>query len=164
MREIGIVAFEEFVCVSSIPTPPTRGDEVLDIVFTSMASSVVETEVFPPLIPDSGRPGRPSDHNVVLVRFELPRNRKFRWMRYSYRKYTEGGDVPFGEWITGHDWHEITGDPSQMAEALGPTLDQAMEAFFPLITHRLRSDQDPWINEELEHMIQRRKKIFRIQG
>ena len=51
-----------------------------------------------------------------------------------------------------------------MAEALGKTLDKAMEAFFPLITRRLRSDQDPWVNEGLEKMILRRKKIFKSQG
>ena len=51
-----------------------------------------------------------------------------------------------------------------MAEALGKTLDQAMAMFFPLITRRLRSDQDPWVNVALERMIVRRKKIFKLQG
>ena len=50
-----------------------------------------------------------------------------------------------------------------MAEALGRTLDEAMSVFFPLITRRLRSDQDPWVNAALEKMIRRRKKIS-IQG
>ena len=116
----------------------------------------------PPLIPDQGRPGRPSDHNLVVVGFELERKKK--WMKYSYRKYTEDGDAAFGEWIVGHNWAEISGTPSDQAEALGRTLDSAMESFFPLITRRLRSDQDPWINEYLEKMIIRRKKIFKLQG
>ena len=51
-----------------------------------------------------------------------------------------------------------------MADALGNTLDWAMRMFFPLITRRLRSDQDPWINAHLEKLIERRKKIFKIQG
>ena len=98
------------------------------------------------------------------MRADIPRNHKFKWMRYSYRKYTAAGDLAFGEWIVGHDWSEVKGDPSQMAEALGDTLSRAMETFFPLITRRLRSDQDPWVNVALEKMIERRKKIFRIQG
>ena len=63
-----------------------------------------------------------------------------------------------------HNWSEIVGNPSQMAQALGETLDRAMSTFFPLITRRLRSDQDPWINTYLEHLIERRKKIFKLQG
>ena len=51
-----------------------------------------------------------------------------------------------------------------MAAALGKTLDKAMDSFFPLITSRLRSDQDPWVNVALEKMIEQRKKIFRLQG
>ena len=58
-------------------------------------------------------------------------------MKYSYRKYTDEGDAAFGQWILNYDWPEITGDPSQMASALGRTLDWAMGAFFPLITRRL---------------------------
>ena len=56
------------------------------------------------------------------------------------------------------------GDLSQKAAALGRTLDRAISEFFPLITRRLRSDQDPWINTYLEKMIIRRKKIFKLQG
>ena len=62
----------------------------------------------------------------------------------------------FGDWIVSHEWSEITGTPSQMAQALGTTLDRAMRTFFPLITRRLRSDQDPWIDRNLEKMIERR--------
>ena len=43
-------------------------------------------------------------------------------------------------------------------------MDKAMEAFFPLITRRLCSDPDSWVNESLKKMIVRRKKIFKIQG
>ena len=158
------IAFEDFVNIVPIPMPPTRGDEVLDIIFTNMNSTVTVTDVCPPLIPNSGMPGRPSDHNIVAVQFELPRSQKFRWLNYSYRKYTKEGDEAFGDWILGHEWGEIKGDPSTMAAALGVMLDKAMEAFFPLITRRLRSDPDSWVNESLKKKIVRRKKIFKIQG
>ena len=61
-------------------------------------------------------------------------------------------------WISSHDLIEIVGDTSSMAAALARTLDKAMSVLFPLITRRLRSDQDPWVNEALEKMIVRRKK------
>ena len=99
----------------------------------------------------------------MAVTFELARKRNFKWKRYSYRKYTPEGDVAFGEWLINHDWI-LTGDPSAMAAQLGATLDRAMSVFFPLITRRLRSDQDPWINTYLERMIERRKKMFKLQG
>ena len=104
-------------------------------MFSNVSSSIVEAEV--------GRPSRPSDHNVIAVKFELPRNRKFKWMKYSYRKYTEAGAEAFGDWISSHNRGEIRGDSSGMAAALGRTLDEAMSVFFPLITRRLRSNQDP---------------------
>ena len=96
------ITFDDFSSITTIPTPPTRGDEILDIFFTNMASSVISTEVCPPLVPDVGRPGRPSDHNIVVVGVHLPRNRKFKRMKYSYRKYTKEGDLAFEEWIAGH--------------------------------------------------------------
>ena len=61
------IAFEDFPFLQAIPTPPRRGDEVLEIVFTNISRSVVNTEVCPPLILNRGRPGRPSDHNIVVV-------------------------------------------------------------------------------------------------
>ena len=53
------IAFDDFDNISPIPSPPTQGDEVLDIIFTNAPRSVIEIEVCPPLIPNSGRPGRP---------------------------------------------------------------------------------------------------------
>ena len=129
-----------------------------------MGRSITEVQVFPPLIPNAGGPGRPSDHNIVFVGFELVRKRNFKWMRYSYLKYTKEGDAAFGQWIIDHKWDEIVGNPSEMAQALGNTLDEAMSTFFPLITRRLRLDQDPWINLYLEKLIDRRRRIFKIQG
>ena len=42
------IALEDFPSIYAVPTPPTRGDEVLDIVFTNMHHSLVESEVCPP--------------------------------------------------------------------------------------------------------------------
>ena len=117
-----------------------------------------------PLVPDAGGPGRPSDHNVIHIVFDLPRKKKFKWLKYSYRKYTKEGDAAFGEWIMSYPCTEISGTPSEMAESLGRTLDLAMAQFFPLIVRRLRSDQDPWVKGYLEKLIERRKRIFKIQG
>ena len=158
------LALSDFSTILPVPTPPTRGDEVLDIVFTNVPRTVTAVEVCPPLAPNLGRPGRPSDHNLVCVALDLPRSNKLKWLKYSYCKYTKEGDAAFGEWLADHPWAETVGSPSDKAEALGTTLDWAMNQLFPLISRRLRSDQDPWINKYLEAMIERRKKFFKIQG
>ena len=98
------IAVGDFPGLLAVPTPPTRGDETLDITFTNFGNSIVEAEVCPPLLPDLGRQGRPLDHNVILIQVQLPKSRKFRWMKYSYRKYTPEGDAAFGQWIVNHDW------------------------------------------------------------
>ena len=85
----------------------------------------------PPLVQNAGGPGRPSDHNVLHISFNLPKNKKFKGLKYSYRKYTEKGDVAFGEWISSYPFEEVRGAPSEMAEALGRTLDWAMSFFLP---------------------------------
>ena len=90
-------AFLDFPFLQAVDTPPTQGDEVLDIVFTNMGRLITEVAVFPPLVPNAGRPGRSSDHNIVCISFELALKRNFKWQRYSYRKYTPEGDVAFGE-------------------------------------------------------------------
>ena len=74
MRDF-LKASNHFQSIQEVLTPPTRGDENLDIVFTNMSRSVTSVEVCPPLIPDQGRPGRPSDHNLVVVGFELERKK-----------------------------------------------------------------------------------------
>ena len=158
------IAFQDFPFLQEIHTLPTRGDDTLDTAFTNMSRSITEVNVGPPLIPNSGRPGRQSDHNVVYIQFKLERKRNFKWHRYSYWKYTPEGDAAFGQWIIDHDWLKITGDPSEMTEALGKTLDRVMEAFFPLVSRRLQSDEDPWINTYLEKMTLRSKMIFKLQG
>ena len=50
------VAFEDFSDIIAIETPPTRGDEVLDVVFSNLSRSIVETEVCPPLVLNAGQP------------------------------------------------------------------------------------------------------------
>ena len=59
---------EDFPFLQKIVTPPTCSDKVLDIIYTNMGRSLVEMEVFPPLVPYRGRPGRPSDHNIVITK------------------------------------------------------------------------------------------------
>ena len=68
---------------------------MLDIVFSNMGNSVGSVDVSPPLLPDTGRPGLPSDHNIVTIQFNLPRN--FKWLRYSHRKYMKEGEEAFRE-------------------------------------------------------------------
>ena len=97
------IVFDDFQNLREVETPPTRGDEVLDIIFTNMHGMIVEEEICPPLVPNSGQPGRPSDHNIVVITVYLPRSRNFKWLLYSYRIYTEAGDKEFGKWIKGHD-------------------------------------------------------------
>ena len=112
------------------------------ITFSNISRMVSSVEVCSPLVPDAGGPGRPSDHNVLHVVFDLPRKKKFKGLKYLYRKYTEEGDTAFGEWIMNYPWNEVRGSPSEMAEALGTTRDWAMSFFFPLVVRRLHFDQD----------------------
>ena len=59
-----------------------------------------------------------------------------------------------------YQWREIVGNPSEMAEALGITLDWAMDQFSPLIVRRLCSDQDPWMEERMQRKIMKIIYVF----
>ena len=43
------IAISDFPNLSAVLTPPTRGDEILDIIFTNMHHAITETVVAPPL-------------------------------------------------------------------------------------------------------------------
>ena len=61
------IAFGDFV--TSIP--PTRGDELLNIIFMNDMRLVADVLVCPPLGPYLGKLGRPSDHNIVHISLDL---------------------------------------------------------------------------------------------
>ena len=45
------IATSDFPNLKTVETPPTRGDEVLDIIFTNMSGAIIETEIPPPSSP-----------------------------------------------------------------------------------------------------------------
>ena len=146
---------------------PTRGLLAIDRIFTNMSRSVQSSGTWAPLqTTDSEEDARTSDHRVAFCAFELRRRETFTWKVYSYRHYTDEAEEAFKRWIVLHDWkevHEAVGSNNK-TNVYQRTLQTAIEEFFPLRTTKRKSTDLPWLSRSLLNMIEKRKRLFVLEG
>ena len=53
--------------IRQVVTEPTRGNKLLDPVFTTLTKYYQQPQIKPPLDNDPDKNGRPSDHKIVLL-------------------------------------------------------------------------------------------------
>lgn len=156
-------ALANFPDLSLVSSLPTRDGQNLDRIYVNFRSQVFETGVLKPL---ENSAGVRSDHSVVYALARLKRIRSFEWIEYTYKKYTKEAEEKFGEWIAQHDWESVyTGkSSSDKALAFDSTCKWAMDKFFPDVTVKRKSTDDPWINDTILDLMEKRSKIFRNSG
>ena len=151
------LAVGDFPDVKIVPTRPTRGNEVLDIVATNFEELV--PEVRDPLTTEDGRP---SDHKTIHIRANTLNSDRFTISRIEYRPKTKRGDKLFKRWIEQQSWTEVThtNNASEKAAVLMGMFEQAITDFYPMKTKKIKSTDDPWITPEIKRHIRTRKRIF----
>ena len=150
---------------------PTRTDHVtgvekmLDPVITSLASYYQAPECLPPLDPDPDTNGKPSDHRIVVVKpISAINNTCARSTKeIKVRPLTELGMLKMITWVVCQDWSEILEAESvhTKADILQNMLLQKFKETFPEKTHRVSSDDQPWITHKLKAMDRKRKREYR---
>ena len=146
-----------------IDTPPTRGDQKLDKIFVNFKSQIFESGVLKPL---ENEHGVRSDHAVIYVSARLKRVESFKWIKYTYKKYSEEAANKFKQWVMLHDWEGVYSarTSSQKAKVYDDTCRWAMDHFFPDVTVKRKSTDDPWINNKITDLIEKRGRMFRRCG
>ena len=146
-----------------INTPPTRGAQKLDKLFINFNSQIFESGILKPLENDRGVR---SDHAVIYVSAKLKRIESFKWIKHTYKKYSDETANKFKDWIVTHDWEGVftSRSSTEKAKVYDDTCKWAMEHFFPDVTVKRKSTDDPWINKNITDLIEKRGKMFRRFG
>ena len=153
--------------IVKIPTridPVTFVEAILDPIITTLASYYQKPQCLPPLDPDPDSNGKPSDHRIVLVRpISAINNQCSRSTKnITVRPITEIGMYNMRNWLTIQDWSQVleTVSVHKKAKNLQQMLLQKFHEYFPEKTHRVSSDDQPWITHKLKSLDRQRKREY----
>ena len=146
-----------------IVTPPTRGNNVLDVVFCNFSDAVENVEVLGPL---QGNNGVFSDHKCVSVNASFPPTREFSWEVKWVRKKTNEGMRGFAEDCKNWDWSALHAaeDPDSMVDEFEKAMEALADKHFPLTRIRKRSNEWPWITISIRRLWKKKLRLYRRAG
>ena len=87
----------------------TRGNKILDVLFTNLSSCYKTPMIAPPVCPDNPSRAKPSDHSVPVAvphsdRYTRP-SRNYKVV--NFRPLPESKVRLLGQWIVSEDWSEV---------------------------------------------------------
>ena len=153
---------DDFEDLNLVQTLPTRGNKTIDLAFTNLP--VAETGIRPPLRCDESQTD--SDHKLVTYRAEWQHSHKFEWIITRGRKMTEENVQECIARLNNYPWEEnITSEnPSEIADQLHATLIKIADETMPWKTCKKRSTDDPWINDPIRKVVDKRRAVYRNRG
>ena len=144
--------------------PVTFVEAILDPVITTLHTYYQTPRCLPPLDPDPDTNGKPSDHRIVLVRpISAINNQCARTTRHiKIRPITECGMFKMRKYLENQNWNMVYESQSahEKASVLQELLLQKFNEYFPEKTHRINSDDQPWISHKLKNLDRRRKREY----
>ena len=153
--------------IVKVPTrkdPVTGVESILDPVITTLTAYYQKPQCLAPLDSDPDKNGKPSDHRIVLVRpISAIENECARsTVIIKVRPLTESGIIKMRTWLANEDWSIVfkAESASEKAALLQSMLFQKYTECFPEKTHRVSSDDQPWINHKLKTMDRQRKRGY----
>ena len=132
---------------------PTRGDAILDLIFTNLLHRCNSPEILPGI--------GLSDHNSVIIR-PVKSIRKMKAELVFKRTVNPQLKYSFGRWLVSTDWSFIQELPmcTQKLSAFQTLLSYAVDTFFPLRKIKQHPTDKPWITPELKILIQQRQQAM----
>ena len=132
---------------------PTRGDAILDLIFTNLFHHYNTPEILPGI--------GLSDHNSLIIR-PLTRTHKTKAETTFRRNVKPSMKSGFGRWLASTDWSflETLSNCSEKLTAFQSWLNFAIETFFPLQKIKQHPTGRPWITSELKTLIQQRQQAM----
>ena len=146
--------------VKLIVTPPTRKDATLDLCYTN--ANVIGSKL---MIPLWSAEGMDSDHRVVEYKF-IYQGAKHTYQKITRRKFSRMAEGGFCDEVNALDWEFIRGmrGVDEKVESFHKAVESLKDKWFPLVTSKIRSDEDPWISDAIRKLIIVRDKEFRRTG
>ena len=149
--------------IDLVRTGPTRGDNVIDMIYTNFANKITESLTLPPL---QDRNGNDSDHRCVFVAARIQAERNFTWEVKMRRLRDERRERAFANDLEGWDWStiETTQGVDDKCEEMQKVIQQLTEAHFPLVRVRKRSNESPWITRAIRRLWKKKIRIYKKEG
>ena len=144
-----------------VDTPPTRGKNTLDLIFTNFEQYILKAGVVEPIC---NQHNAQSDHLTVYIDAKIPRVPQYTIEKYSYVKQTTQGDEKLGEFIRRQDWDDIIRDEDttdQMIEKLHSVFEQGMGECYEKKETTKKSSEPPWMTDGIRDLIRQRRGIFK---
>ena len=139
----------------------TRGASCLDLCATNFHNEIRSVTNHPPLTSEEGTP---SDHRLVAFVCDLKHTHHFEWIHFSSRQVTDSAREEYDRRIRAFDWDKLDCTTDDIVNQLHHHIQTITNECFPLKSHKVRSTDDLWIDEETRKMIERRKDLFSNKG
>ena len=144
--------------------PVTFVEKFLDPVITTLSSYYQKPQVLPPLDSDPEKNGKPSDHRIVLIKTICAINNQSSNTSRTIlvRPITESGMNNMRIWMMNQNWSDVYNAHSEneKAKALQSLLFQQFKTFFPEKSHKVSSQDQPWISHKLKLLDRKRKQEY----
>ena len=143
-----------------IRSGPTRKSKTLDILVTNYRELVHKVFTNSPL---ESEVGTKSDHKVLAVETLLTRPRSYTWEVHEYLKITPDGNSKLSDLIKGEVWgtvKDLAPNNHLMAAEFHRVLDAMIMECFEWKRSRRKSNNKPWISDNLRKSIKQRAAIF----
>ena len=153
----------EFSDIRKVVTPPTRGRNTLDIVFTNFPEYITEAGVTDPLFSEEGTQ---SDHKTVYVRPKIPRVPQYTKQVYEYVQRTKEGDEQMRTYLRQQHWTKVTDQHTTDLKVarLHQIIQNGIEKAYKLVKRTKKSSEPQWMSPYIRRRIKRRRAVFRRAG
>ena len=154
-------AIGDYEDIDVVRVGPTRGDSFLDVTATSFRNEIVSSTTHSPLESDEAL----SDHHLVVHSAELKHTHCFEWKRFSYRRVTKEGEDELDRCMKNTPWQEILPrDPEDRIACLHQNIIALKDRCFPLAHVKIRSTDDPWVDEAVRKKIAQQQDVYKLAG
>ena len=139
-------------CVTPLASPPTRGDAQLDIILTNRPNLINKVDCFSPRVE--------TDHKAVLL---LPRMKSLpdRYLS-TFRLFTTRGHLSSSSSLRNANFHEVyCTDVDAAAEALEISIQDTVDASFPLRKVSMSSKDPTWLTPKNKWLLLKKKQARR---
>ena len=137
---------------------------ILDPIITTMSKYYQIPDVLPPLDPDPGKNGKPSDHMMVLFTpINAIRNKCVkRTKMIKFRPITEEGIEKMRFWLNKENWEQVLNEPctNSKAEMLQNILVSKCNYFFPEKERIITCNDQPFFNHKLNQLKRKKSREY----
>ena len=154
--------------LQQVVNKPTHGVNILDVIFTNLASFFQEPVILPALTPDNDRSGEPSDHfGVMLAPIDCntrinKRQRQIKFIRPMPESLLDTFKIKLSAIDFNATFHNLT--LNLMVESLENITQKLIEETFPSKKVCIYATDQPWFTEELRTLKRQRLREYEQHG